>query len=142
MNYRTTFANSFRLVCMLGSIAVLGSIFWFASELYSSGYGSHPMPTELLADTAPGPNLPEGLAENESLALDSRNLYAALNDTMYSSLENYETSRSVAMAQPETSEADRSSSELLASKVQCNLKTSASSIEGLNGVALNSKECL
>lgn len=141
-NYRRALANTLHLMCMLGSIVVLGSIFWFACELYFSGYGGHAVPAEVLADTTRAATLPEGIAENESQALDTRNFYAALNDTMYSSLNNHETSREVAFAQPEASIADRSSPEFLAAKAQCNLRTSASSIDTLNGVALNSKECL
>lgn len=142
MNYRRTITNTLHLMCMLGSIVVLGSIFWFASELYSSGYGEHAVPAELLAGTTQAATLPAGIAENESQALDTRNFYAALNDTMYSSLNNHETSRAIALVQPETSIADRSSPEFLAAKVQCNLRTSASNVDKLNGVALNSKECL
>lgn len=142
MNYRRTITNTLHLMCMLGSIVVLGSIFWFASELYFSGNGEHAVPAELLSETTQAATLPEGIAENESVALDTRNFYAALNDTMYGSMSNYEASRAVAFAQPETSVADMSSHELPGAKVQCNLRTSASNLDKLNGVALNSKECL
>lgn len=140
MNAPTTTRRAVRLLSLLGAIVIFGSLFWFASDVISTGLGRTEFPSELAAHFVSS-SLPEGLGENESLNSENRALYAALADEFYSPLHQSEASRSIAY-NPTTGKTVAELSPVLGhAKVQCNIRTSASSLDNINGVAMNTREC-
>lgn len=131
--------RTIRNISLLGSIIILGSLFWFASDVISTGLGHTEFPAELAAHYVS--SMPEGLVENESANAEIRALYGELADEFYASIHQPEVSRTIALNPSTGNSVAEISPELGHAKVQCNIRTSASSLDNLNGVAMNTREC-
>ena len=133
---RGTVCNIF----LLGSIVILASLFWFASEVISTGLGRAEFPSELATHFVSS-TLPEGSGESAMANSETRAIYAELADEFYAPLHQPEASRMIALNPASENMASELSSELGHAKAQCNIRTTVSSLDNINGVAMNMREC-
>lgn len=140
MNTHDTYLRPFRFVFLLAALVLFGATFWIGTDIFSAGFARGEYPVELSANNAISMALPEGLTESQSESPGIRDLYAQINDELYSPIHHPEVSRQAAI-NPAEGLLKAATGPATPGKVQCSLKTSVSSLDNINGVALNSKEC-
>lgn len=139
MNRHSTYNRTTRILSLAASIIILVSAVWLGASFVSAGVARGAFPTELASHLSTVSALPE--VESTANA-EARALYSQLADEFYSPLNQPETSRTFAAAPNTGNNVAEISQELAQPKVQCNIRTSASSLDNLNGVAMNARECL
>lgn len=140
MSATNTTRRTVRNISLLGSLVILGSLFWFASDVISTGLGRAEFPSELAANFVSS-TLPEGVGEDSGANSETRAIYAQLADEIYAPLHQAEASRMIAFNPVSGATVTELSSELGHARVQCNIRTSASSLDNINGIAMNTREC-